>query len=215
MLGGIGNDALTGDLGEAGDRFSVDRMWGGAGADTLAGGDANDLLGGGDGDDTLLGELGNDRILGGPGNDRSDGGPDNDRLAGGPGDDTQAGGPGNDRILANAGQDHSIGGDGNDDLWALMRADVTPGPNGEVDPNGDTLDGGFGNDVFHTRDGEIDHITCGDGFDRAQLDTVDVIDDATAAHPDGSCEKVRRAEPRGKEGVEEEGAREPKEPKDA
>jgi hypothetical protein len=96
-----------------------------------------------------------------------------------------------------------------------MRADVTPGPNGEVDQNGDTLDGGFGNDVFRTRDGEVDHITCGDGFDRALLDTVDVIDDATAEHPNGSCERVVRREPRPSEGNEPSGGPTPKEPQDS
>ena len=57
---------------------------------------------------------------------------------------------------------------------------------------GDTLDGGPGNDRFRTRDGEVDKITCGDGYDVAYLDTVDVITDATAANPNGSCERVIR-----------------------
>ena len=39
-------------------------------------------------------------------------------------------------------------------------------------------------------------ITCGPGRDRAWLDTVDVIADATPANPQGSCEIVRRSEPR-------------------
>ena len=43
---------------------------------------------------------------------------------------------------------------------------MQPGPGGEVDQVGDTLDGGTGNDVFRTRDGEVDRITCGDGNDR-------------------------------------------------
>src|SRR5207244_7257425 len=109
--------------------------------------------------------------------------------------DTQDGGPGNDLITANLGADHSFGGDGNDRLWAVARGDVTPGPNGEVDTTGDTLDGGAGDDVIHTRDGEVDTVTCGPGDDRAILDDVDVIADATAANPDGSCEVVKRAAP--------------------
>src|SRR5437764_307084 len=131
------------------------------------------------------------------------GGPGNDRMAGGPGDDTQNGGAGNDRIFANAGQDTTFGGDGNDDLWAMARSDVHPGPNGEVDTAGDSLDGGPGNDRFHTRDGEVDRITCGDGNDVALLDTVDVITDATADNPNGSCEKVVRKAPRGNRASEE------------
>jgi Ca2+-binding RTX toxin-like protein len=119
-------------------------------------------------------------------------------MAGGTGDDTQHGGPGNDRIYANLGVDTTFGDEGNDDLWALARGDVQPGPNGEVDPVGDTLDGGPGDDTFHTRDGEVDKITCGDGNDTALLDTVDVITDATATNPNGSCEKVVRKAPRPK-----------------
>jgi Ca2+-binding RTX toxin-like protein len=109
----------------------------------------------------------------------------------------QDGGAANDTIFANAGRDTSTGGDGNDVLWALARADVTPGPGGATDTAGDTLDGGNGDDVFRTRDGEADRITCGAGTDRALLDTVDVITDATAANPNGSCEQVRRRAPGG------------------
>jgi hypothetical protein len=49
----------------------------------------------------------------------------------------------------------------------------------------------------------------------AQLDTVDVITDATAENPNGSCEKVVRRAPRPNEGVEPDGQREPKEPQDS
>ncbi len=64
-------------------------------------------------------------------------------------------------------------------------------------PGVDTVDGGPGNDVIHTRDGEADNVTCGDGRDRAKLDNVDVITDATPENPNGSCEKVERADPTG------------------
>ena len=76
-------------------------------------------------------------------------------MNGGTGDDVQYGGDGNDTIFANIGQDTTYGGDGNDTLWALARSDVHPGANG-VDPIGDTLDGGAGDDTFRTRDGEVD-----------------------------------------------------------
>ena len=98
-------------------------------------------------------------------------------------------------IYANVGQDTSFGGDGNDVLWALARSDVAPGPG--VDQVGDTLDGGNGDDVFRTRDGEVDRITCGAGNDRALLDNVDVITDASAEAPNGSCEMVIRKAARG------------------
>ena len=145
---------------------------------------------------TIQGDDGGERLRGTRFADTITGGAGNDRIAGRAGDDQLVGGDGNDRIFANLGRDTSYGGAGNDDLWALARGDVQPGPDGAVDQNGDTLDGGPGNDRFHTRDGEVDRITCGDGYDVALLDTVDVITDATAADLNGSCEKVVRRAPR-------------------
>ena len=105
------------------------------------------------------------------------------------GDDISTGGAGADRIFANLGADQSFGGNGNDDLWALARGDVAaPG-----DPVGDALTGGNGGDRFHTRDGEVDRIDCGDGKDTALLDQFDVIVDATPANANGSCERVLRS----------------------
>ena len=177
IYGGPGNDAISGDANDTGDRTSFDRINGGAGDDAIHGGDSRDRLNGDSGNDTIFGENGNDRMSGGSGNDN------------------QSGGAGNDVISAGAGVDVSSGGGGNDTLWALARTDVTPGPGGAVDQVGDTLDGGGGNDTFRTRDGEVDRITCGPGDDRAILDTVDVITDATAAGPNGSCEHVQRKAP--------------------
>jgi Ca2+-binding RTX toxin-like protein len=157
---------------------------------------SRDRLFGADGNDTLVGGDGFDRIYGGAGNDTSTGNAGHDRMAGGLGDDRQYGNRGRDRIFANQGVDETWGGDGGDWLFALARKDVTPGPNGEVDTVGDTLHGENGNDRLFTRDGEIDKIDCGPGRDVARLDMVDVIVDATSANPNGSCEKVRRAEPK-------------------
>jgi Ca2+-binding RTX toxin-like protein len=159
-------------------------------AATIDGGPASERLRGTNLADTINGNGGNDRIHGRGGADQLNGGRGNDRMSGGTGDDIQVGGAGNDVIYANRGQDTSLGGDGDDVLWALARADVAPGPG--VDQVGDSLDGGDGNDVFRTRDGEFDRITCGPGEDRALLDRVDVITDATAASPNGSCEIVKR-----------------------
>jgi hypothetical protein len=61
---------------------------------------------------------------------------------------------------------------------------------------GDTLYGGNGDDTFHTRDGERDIVYCGPGVDTALLDFKDVIGDATAQNPNGSCEVVSRHRPR-------------------
>src|SRR5207245_8027496 len=115
-----------------------------------------------------------------------------DATAGGSRNDTEFGGFGNDRIYGNLGQDVEYGGPGNDQMWALARGDVHPGPNGEVDQNGDSLDGGPGDDVIHTRDGEVDGVLCGPGNDTAILDKVDVIVEATPAYPNVSCEKLCR-----------------------
>ena len=82
-----------------------------------------------------------------------------------------------------------------------------------VDQVGDTLDGGNGDDTFRTRDGEVDRITCGPGNDRALLDHVDVIVDATAATPNGSCERVQRKAPRRGESRGEDAQESPKEEK--
>ena len=120
------------------------------------------------------------------------------------------GGPGDDTIFANLGQDTSSGGEGNDTLWALARGDVQPGPGGAVDQVGDTLDGGNGDDTFRTRDGEVDRITCGAGNDTALLDRVDVITDASAANPNGSCERVVRKPPRARDSRSEDAQQSPK-----
>lgn len=191
LVGGAGDDKVTGDANGTGDLTSFDRLYGGSGNDQLKGGDSRD------------------RIQGGPGNDTSWGENGHDRMAGGTGDDVQHGGPGNDTIFANLGQDTSYGGDGNDALWALARGDVAPGP---VDQVGDTLDGGAGNDVFRTRDGEADRIACGDGNDRAFLDTADVITDATAENPNGSCERVVRQAPKVKDALSEDAQQAPATP---
>jgi Ca2+-binding RTX toxin-like protein len=148
-------------------------------------------------------------MFGGSGNDTSSGENGNDRMAGGTGDDVQDGGAGNDTIYANLGQDTSTGGDGNDRLWALARGDVHPGADGAVDTTADTLDGGNGDDTFHTRDGEADKVTCGPGNDTALLDHVDVITDATAENPNGSCEKVIRKAPRTKDSKSEDAQESP------
>lgn len=179
LNGGAGNDTVTGDTNAAGDRTSFDRIYGAGGDDKLFGGDSRD------------------KVHGGSGNDASEGGNGNDAMSGGTGDDVQRGGAGNDVIFANLGTDTTFGDDGDDTLWALARGDVKPGPNGEVDQVGDALDGGNGNDRFRTRDGEVDRITCGPGEDRAVLDRVDVIADATADAPNGSCEQVERKAAKG------------------
>ena len=120
-----------------------------------------------------------------------------DLVSGGRGDDALLGGDGNDALYGNLGADELIGGAGNDTLWALTLADV---PLTGVD----TVRGESGSDTFRTRDGEPDVIDCGAGkSDKALIDFVDVIVDATAANPKGSCETVTRAAPKAKEDAPE------------
>ena len=90
------------------------------------------------------------------------------------------------------------------------RRDVTSN-GGAVDSIGDTLHGEAGDDRFHTRDGEVDTIDCGAGQDVALLDGVDVIADATAENPNGSCEKVVRRAPRAGEDAPENATQSPAE----
>jgi Ca2+-binding RTX toxin-like protein len=162
-------------------------FFGTSGDDVINGTPRHDYISGRAGNDTLNGFGRADLILGGPGNDTVNAGGGNDLVFGGAGDDTLNGGPGNDRIFAQRGVDTVNGGPGNDDLWALARVDVTGVP-GEP---GDTLTGGPGNDVFHVRDGEPDHVDCGDGHDVVLADFKDVV--AT------NCEVVKRHAPRTKQ----------------
>ena len=52
-------------------------------------------------------------------------------------------------------------------------------------------------------------ITCGPGKDTALLDNVDVITDATAENPNGSCEKVVRKDPKPSESKSEDAQQAP------
>jgi Ca2+-binding RTX toxin-like protein len=162
-----------------------------AGAATIDGTPRGDHLFGTLRADAIAGHAGRDWIRARAGDDAVSGGFGRDRLAGGFGDDRVDGGPGRDTVLANKGVDAISGGAGADELWALSRKDVT----GPGDTTGDTLDGGVGDDRFHTYDGEADRILCGDGRDRVIADLYDVIADATPANPNGSCERVTRSQP--------------------
>lgn len=87
---------------------------GGPGNDTLSGGFGEDVILGGPGRDTLDGFNGNDTLDGGGGNDVINGGPGNDTLTGGGGADTIDGGDGDDTIVGGARRDQLTGGAGAD-----------------------------------------------------------------------------------------------------
>jgi Ca2+-binding RTX toxin-like protein len=69
----------------------------------------------------------------------------------------------------------------------------------------DLLLGGRGNDVLRARDGERDRVSCGPGRDRAVLDRLDAIVDATKRRRKGSCELVSRQSPKRKQGTGQQG----------
>ena len=137
VIGGSGNDTLTGDDGD-------NILSGGKGDDILLGGAGNDSLLGGDGDDNVSGELGDDVVSGGDGLDTLNesvaldplvinlasgletgmgrdvlsgienviGGAGNDTITGDRGDNVLAGGDGDDILVGGAGVDQMIGGAG-------------------------------------------------------------------------------------------------------
>ncbi|MBU8874085.1 DUF4347 domain-containing protein [Reyranella sp. MMS21-HV4-11] len=78
------------------------RIYGGAGNDTITGDHGSDRLYGADGNDTLMGGGGIDRLFGNGGDDTLNGGNGNDRLNGGTGMDQLTGGAGNDTFIFNA-----------------------------------------------------------------------------------------------------------------
>lgn len=139
--------AATVDGGDGNDTIYAsnlgDNLFGGAGNDTLYGGRLDDWLLGGDGDDILDAGTADAMALGGDGN-YLNGGAGNDILRGREGSDWLEGGDGVDTITGGAGDDILTGGAG----------------------DGDSLNGGLGNDQYLIRQG--------DGADIAE-------DDATGA----------------------------------
>jgi RTX calcium-binding nonapeptide repeat (4 copies)/Thrombospondin type 3 repeat len=109
---------------------------------------------------------------------------------------TVLGGPGADRVESGLAADEVSGGEGNDALQGGGGDDVLSG-----DQGADLLAGGAGSDRIAARDGETDDVTCGDGADRVEADTLDrvaadcesVTRVATAA-PDGAADDGRPPE---------------------
>jgi Ca2+-binding RTX toxin-like protein len=157
--GGQGGDTIVGDgsanaLNGAGGNDSLD---GGAGADTLTGGDGVDLANfasrthdlkiklDGESNDGESGEgddVDTENVTAGAGDDDLEGNAQNNALAGGAGDDDTRGGDGNDSMDGGSGENYEDGGDG-----------------------ADSFAGGTSGDVFRSRDGVADTLTCsGDDF---------------------------------------------------
>ena len=169
--GGDGNDRIFAGAGDdiVHGRGGSDIIWGGPGADILFG----DIL-----DDELHGEAGNDILIGGHGTDILDGGDGNDFLRGDTGNDTFIGGdgydiasfatalpPGQPEIKADGtpsnidgvritfegkcdGGGCADGDGGNEPLHGIEKI-IGSSFNDLIVPNGQDVQGGFGNDVIN------------------------------------------------------------------
>jgi hypothetical protein len=115
---------------------------------------------------------GNDLVLTGAFDADGDLGNGDDRLIGGPGADgaafvSQPGGG----IHGGRGRDRMIGGPGDDWLVGDLGDDFLKGDAGR-----DILVGGLGNDRLHSRDGQVDLVSCGPGKRTRQPIRRDRID---------------------------------------
>jgi VCBS repeat-containing protein len=164
LSGNGGNDHLIGKDG-------IDQLNGGEGADLLMGNKGNDTLKGDAGNATLFGdnntnfhivELGADILYGGDGNDYLAGGSYNDTLYGGEGDDVIYGEidlsngaqmSGGDLIYGDAGNDRIDGGRSTDVIYGGIGDDTLYGGLSGWDAQGDTLNGGDGNDLLFANNG--------------------------------------------------------------
>lgn len=191
LAGGAGNDILIGgnwqdansngviDDGELGHGDAAleyqpgfaNKMWGGAGDDTVQGANGFDTIGGGTGNDFLYGNGGADIIYGGDGDDfiyGGDGDPQYFHQLEGAGNtitETLYGGAGNDRIWGEAGVDLMFGGSGNDKLYGGDGDDTLKGGTGD-----DVLNGGAGDDILAGGEGA-------DAFTFSEKDGLDIITD--------------------------------------
>jgi Ca2+-binding RTX toxin-like protein len=183
LIGGSGNDRLTGTTIRAGDTTAGlsrnNRLVGGGGSDVLTGLDGNDVLDGGTGRDQLLGGPGVDTAdysarsenlvlnLDGVANDGAAGegdliSADTENLTGGKGSDTITGNAFSNVLIGNGGNDTIRGGDGNDKLYG----------NGGLDK----LYGEGGNDLLYVRStptADADLADGGAGTDSVQKDSLD------------------------------------------
>ena len=83
---------------------------------------------------------------------------------------TVLGGPGADRVTVIGAGAELSGGEGNDTLEGGPGDDVLSGDQGV-----DSIAGGAGADRIAARDGVADTVTCGDGIDAVDADTVDRV----------------------------------------
>ncbi|WP_416900382.1 MAG: hypothetical protein ACMVY4_00765 [Minwuia sp.] len=153
VLGGSGNDGLTGDA-------NANLFIGGTGADTINGLGGDDSLNGNEGADSIDGGDGNDNLTGDDGDDILIGGADDDTLDGQAGSDSLDGGTGIDTadfsLNSNAVSVDLVGGTAVDSIAAAVDTltgieNVTGSINNDTiagDANDNVLDGGSGNDTI-------------------------------------------------------------------
>lgn len=141
VLGGSGNDTLTGD----------------GGANTLNGGAGDDLLNGGAGNDTLIGGAGADQLNGGAGRDTANYAGASANLSIDLAAKTASGGEANGDTLSSI--ENASGGSGDDTIVGNNDANILYG-----DAGNDTLSGGDGDDVIHGGAG-ADVMSGGSGLD--------------------------------------------------
>jgi predicted extracellular nuclease len=194
VIGGAGDDLLTGDDGD--NVFAA-----GAGDDVIDGGEGTDTLdlsaatgpvtvdfaagtvsGQGVGSDRfmniekLLFGAGDDIVVGNNGNDAFDGGAGNDTLKGGAGNDTLRGDAGDDVVDGGSGDDAVFGGVGNDVLKGGSGVDRLEGGAGN-----DVVDAGSGNDILLGGEGN-DTLEAGSGDDRVEGGAGDDILSGGSGH---------------------------------
>lgn len=161
LLGGIGDDSLTGGSdaiidGGWGNDFiysgaSAGRLFGGYDDDIIIGGSLDDIIFGDAGDDILHGGDGDDDISGNDGNDHIYGGFGADILHGQGGDDIIYGGAGNDFLFGGSGNNELHGGDGDDYIQSGFGDDLIYGGAGD-----DSISASDGNDILYGGDGDDD-----------------------------------------------------------
>jgi Ca2+-binding RTX toxin-like protein len=140
----------TGGFADGDKLFSIERVIGSSGNDTITGNATEaTIIIGGNGTNILTGGDGNDTLTGGINTDTLDGKGGNDTLTGGDGNDTLSGGSGNDTLFAGKGVDALNGGDDTDILDFLTG-------NSDTNLNGDSADGGAGDDTIKINQSQLD-----------------------------------------------------------
>jgi Ca2+-binding RTX toxin-like protein len=195
IIGSDGRDAIfaRGNRDQVSARAGADELHGNGGPDDLCGESGNDFYAAGKRSDILseFGTCGRDFRPAGDGvssgDDHMEGGGGNDFIEGNDGADVLIGGNGADiqGSGTNGGQGYTqmYGDPGDDVLRGKEKADGMEGEEGD-----DRHFGGRGNDVIDASNdespGSVDLVDCGDGFDRAIANRVDVV------RP--NCERVLR-----------------------